>query len=101
MSTCHRSTDHTNPGQPDANLTMPFKKQTNYIPMQQRALVFIPRRTPGSFLSVYMPGLLSIIELDLWGIQLMLNYGIVFFGSNDNPIASNGNLRQSAVPFSV
>ena len=46
-------------------------------------------------LSVYMAGSLSIVELDLWGIQLMLNCGIVFFGSNDNPIASNRNLRPS------
>ncbi|MGI9508134.1 MAG: hypothetical protein ACR2QJ_02155 [Geminicoccaceae bacterium] len=78
-----------------------LNRQTDHIAMKQRAIVFIPRQTPGNFLSVYMAGSLSIVELDLWCIQLMLNFGIVFFGSNDNPIASNGNLRQSVVPFSV
>jgi hypothetical protein len=66
--------------------------------MQQRALVFVPPQTSDSFLSVYMSGSLSIVELDLWGIQLMINYGIVFFGANDNLIASNSNLRPYAVP---
>lgn len=52
--------------------------------MHQRALVFIKPQTPENFLSVYMAGALTIIELERWAAQMWLEYGIVPFSSNSN-----------------
>ena len=57
--------------------------------MQQRTHVFMPPQAHDNFLSIYMTGSLSIVELDRWETQLWFDYGIVFFGSNDNFVASN------------
>ena len=57
--------------------------------MQQRALLFTKPQTPDNFLSVYMDGRLSIIELDQWATQMWFQYEIVLFPSNNNQIVSN------------
>ena len=57
--------------------------------MQQRALLFTKPQTPDNFLSVYMGGRLSIIELNQWATQMWFQYGIVLFPSNNNQIAVN------------
>ena len=67
--------------------------EANASSMRQRARVFIPPQTPDSFLSVYMAGSLSIVELDRWATLLWHHFGIVFFGSNDNSVASNENQK--------
>jgi len=57
--------------------------------MKQRALVFVQPQTPDNFISVYVAGSLTIIELDDWIMQLWFSYDIVLYPSNFNRIASN------------
>lgn len=57
--------------------------------MKQRAFVFVSPQTPDNFLSVYMAGSLSIVELDEWVTELWLHHGILLYPSNSNRMSSN------------
>lgn len=59
--------------------------------MQPRAHVLIKPQTPESFLSVYMAGMLAIVELERWGLDIWLRYGILLHGINDNCPATKGH----------
>ena len=57
--------------------------------MERRVFVFTKPQTADNFLSVYMGGELSIIELDEWVTQMWFQYGIVLYPSNKNRIVTN------------
>lgn len=59
--------------------------------MKQRAFVFVSPQTPDNFLSIYMAGSLSIVELDEWVTELWLHHGILLYPSNSNRITSNND----------
>lgn len=57
--------------------------------MRARVLIFTKPQMPDNFLSVYMDGFLSIMELDQWVVQMWLEYGIVLLPANSNRMLSN------------
>ena len=57
--------------------------------MKQRALIYVKPQTTDNFLSVYMAGALTIIELDDWVVQLWFRYQIALYPANFNRFASN------------
>ena len=57
--------------------------------MKQCAFVLVSPQTPDNFLSVYMAGSLSIVELEEWVTQLWLHRGILLYPSNSNRMFPN------------